>query len=269
MPETPVFSLRGLDFAYGDHQVLRGLDLELAPERFHGIVGPNGCGKTTLLELMMGTRPPAAGAMEFLGQPLAGYSRLELARRLALVPQDTGMGFPFTVQETVLMGRHPHIPRLAAPAQRDLKAVEAALAALELGPLRHQLVTELSGGERQRAVLARALAQETPVLLLDEPTSHLDINHALAVLRVVEGLVRGQGRTVVAVMHDLNLAAAFCDHLVFLKDGRLHAAGPTPEVLRSATLAQVFGVTARVEWDDFAGSPVVVYQKTGGMTCDA
>ncbi|MBI5522484.1 MAG: ABC transporter ATP-binding protein [Desulfarculus sp.] len=266
MPETPVFRIAGLRFAYGPTPVLLGLDLELMPGRFYGIVGPNGCGKTTLLDLMVGTRPPASGVIAFMGRGLEDYTRRALAKSLALVPQEMPMGFPFTVRETVLMGRHPHIPRFAAPSETDLAKVEQALAQLELTALADKLVPELSGGERQRVVLARALAQDTPVLLMDEPTSHLDISHALAVLRVAEDLVREQGRTVVAVMHDLNLAAAFCDHLVFIKQGRLHAAGPTVEVLQSGSLQEVFGVKAKVGWDDFAGSRVVIFQKPGGLT---
>jgi len=264
MLEPPVYQISGLGFAYNGPPVLKGLDLAILPGRFYGVVGPNGCGKTTLLDLMVGARSPRAGSIDFLGQELAAYPRRALARSLALVPQEMPQAFPFTVWETALMGRHPHIPRFASPGQTDLAAVEKALAQLEMLPLREKLVTELSGGERQRVALARALAQDTPVLLLDEPTSHLDINHALAVLRVAEALVREQGRTVVAVMHDLNLAAAFCDHLVFIKDGRLHAAGPTEQVLGSESLQEVFGVRARVGWDDFAGSRVVVFQKAGG-----
>lgn len=264
MPDTAVYQIKDLSFAYGGPPVLEGLSLDILPGRFYGVVGPNGCGKTTLLDLMVGQRQPQAGAISFLGQELAAYPRRALARSLALVPQEMPLGFPFTVSETVLMGRHPHIPRFAAPGETDIEKVEQALAALELSPLRHKLVTELSGGERQRVVLARALAQDTPVLLMDEPTSHLDINHALAVLRVAEARVRQGGRTVLAVMHDLNLAAAFCDHLVFIKQGRLHAAGPTAKVLESGSLQEVFGVRARVAWDDFAGARVVVFDKRGG-----
>ncbi|CAO0820942.1 iron complex transport system ATP-binding protein [Desulfarculales bacterium] len=263
-PKSAIYQISGLGFAYSGPPVLTDLNLEILPGRFYGIVGPNGCGKTTLLDLMVGERRPQTGSINFLGQELASYPRRVLAKNLALVPQEMPLRFPFTVSEAVLMGRHPHIPRFAAPSQTDLDMVERALEQLALTALAGHLVTELSGGEHQRVVPARALAQDTPVLLMDEPTSHLDINHALAVLRVAETRMRKEGRTVLAVMHDLNLAAAFCDHLVFIKDGRLHAAGPTAEVLKSDSLQEVFGVRARVAWDDFAGSRVVVFDKRGG-----
>ncbi len=265
MPE-PVFDIRNLAFAYGERPVLEGLDLEILPGRFYGIVGPNGCGKTTLLDLMVGNRRPQGGSIQLSGRSLAHHSRLELARQLALAPQEFAINFPFTVWETVLMGRHPHVPRFASPGRRDLEAVEEAMAALAVEGLRDKLVTELSGGEKQRVVLARALAQDTPVLLLDEPTSNLDVNHSLAVLGVVERRVRDQGRTVVVVLHDLGLAAAYCDHLVFIKGGRVLAAGPTEEVLVGRNLARVFGVKARVAWDDFAGCRTVVFKKEGWRT---
>jgi iron complex transport system ATP-binding protein len=263
---SPVYAVSGLEFAYGPLQVLRGLSLSILPGRFYGIVGPNGCGKTTLLDLMAGSRRPRAGRLLFQGKDLETYAGNQLARHVAMVPQEFVTNFPFTVLETVLMGRHPHIPRFAAPTATDLALVEKAMEQMELGDLREKLVTELSGGEKQRVVLARALAQDTPTLLMDEPTSNLDVNHSLAALGVMDGLVRQEGRTVVAVMHDLNLAAAFCDHLIFMRDGRIHGAGPTGEVLDSRNLREVFGVRARVKWDDFAGSRVVVFKKDGGRS---
>lgn len=255
-----IFEISGLCFAYGGHPVLTGLDLTLEEGRFHGIVGPNGCGKTTLLDLMARNRKPAAGGLRLMGRELGSYSRGGLARRLALTPQEFAVNFPFSVRETVLMGRHPHIPRFASPARRDLEAVERAMALMGVERLAHKPMTELSGGEKQRAVLARALAQDTPVLLLDEPTSHLDVNHALAVLRAAADLA-ARGRTVAAVMHDLNLAAAFCDRLAFIKDGRVLDSGPAEQVLNEANLARVFGIQARVGWDDFAGCRTVTFKK--------
>ncbi|MCB2185253.1 MAG: ABC transporter ATP-binding protein [Deltaproteobacteria bacterium] len=262
MPET-VYQTAGLTFAYDGAPVLSGLDLTILAGRFYGIVGPNGCGKTTLLDLLTGGHRPAAGSIRLWNRELGSYASPELARRLSLVPQEFAINFPFTVYETVLMGRHPHIPRFASPAARDLAMVDEALDLVEMSHMAEKPVTELSGGEKQRVVLARALAQDAPLMLLDEPTSNLDVNHSLAVLRVVESRVRA-GATVVAVMHDLNLAAAFCDHLVFMKEGRVLSSGPTGEVLDGGTLAQVFGVAALVRWDEFAGSRVVVFRKEEG-----
>ncbi len=256
----PLFAVRGLSYSYGPLAALNGVDLELAAGRFHGIVGPNGCGKTTLLDILIGARQPASGQALLKGRALSAYRRLELARTVALVPQEFALSFPFSVREIVLMGRHPHIPRFAAPSHADWEAVERAIALMELKDLAHKPFAELSGGEKQRAVLARALAQDAPALLLDEPTSHLDINHALAVLEAARRLVRQEGRSVVAVMHDLNLAAAFCDELVFMQAGRVLAQGPTAQALTAARLEEVFSVRARVAWDDFAGAPQVVFQ---------
>ncbi len=256
-----VFHISGLEFAYGPQRVLRGLELEIRPGCFYGIVGRNGCGKTTLLDLMTGVRRPAAGGIRLWGRELSRYARRELARGLALAPQEFAIDFPFSVWETVLMGRHPHLPRFSSPSARDLALVEEAMAELAVDRLASKLVTELSGGEKQRVVLARVLAQDTPVILLDEPTSNLDVNHSLAVLGVMEQRVRRRGCTVVAVLHDLALAAAFCDRLVFLSGGRVFAAGPTAEVLTADNLAAVFGVEARVDWDAFAGCRTVVFRK--------
>ena len=260
----PVFAIRGLFFAYGPQAALRGLDLEITPGRFYGLVGPNGCGKTTLLDVMTGLLRPSAGSLSFRGRPLTSWRAAELARALSLTPQEPGLGFPYTVRETVLMGRHAFIPRFSAPAARDEQLVDAAMARLDLAALAHQPVTELSGGEKQRVILARALAQDAPVMLLDEPTNNLDVRHALAALGELERLVRHEGRTVVAVLHDLNLAAAFCDHLILMDQGRVAAQGPTPEALCAANLEAVFGVRAAVRWDEFAQGRVVVFQKNGG-----
>jgi iron complex transport system ATP-binding protein len=257
-----VFDMEGLGFAYGSRAVLSGLDLRILPGRFYGIVGRNGCGKTTLLDLMTGVRAPRAGTIRVMGRRLGDYRGRELARTVALVPQEFASNFPFTVWETMLMGRHPHLSRFASPSADDLASVEEAMAALDVEELADNPVTELSGGEKQRVALARALAQDTPVILLDEPTSNLDVNHSLAVLAVMEERVR-LGCTVVAVLHDIGLAAAFCDHLVFLTDARVFVAGPTEDVLNAENLAAVFGVEARITWDEFAGCRTVVFRKEG------
>ncbi len=262
MPE-PVFAIKDLGFAYAGRPALSGVSLELAAGVLHGVVGPNGCGKTTLLDLMAGVRRPQAGSVRFMGREVSSWSRRELARRLSLAPQEYDLSFPFSVEQTVLMGRHPHIPRFASPGPEDREAVETALALVEAGHLRQRLVTALSGGEKQRVVLARALAQQAPVMLLDEPTNRLDVNHGLMVLSAVAARV-AKGGTAVAVLHDLGLAAAFCQRVVLMKAGGIFAAGPAEQVLTGGNLERVFGVRARVAWDDFAGARTVVFAKPGG-----
>jgi len=260
LPEGPLFELTGVGFGFGGPPVLAGVDLSLAPGRFHGIVGPNGAGKTTLLDLLAGLKRPGQGRVLLSGRPLETRGRGELARVLALVPQEYAVNFPFTVEEVVMMGRHPHIPRFGAPSDQDRRLVKRALDLMGLADLAGKQVTQLSGGEKQRVILARALAQDTAALLLDEPTANLDIHHALSALAVVAGRVRTEGATAVAVMHDLNLAAAYCDRLVLLKEGRVLAVGPTGQVLTAANLALAFGVEARVRDDDFSGAKTVVFR---------
>ena len=264
MPEEPLLELDGVGFGFGGPPVLEGVDLVLGPGSFHGIVGPNGAGKTTLLDLLAGLKRPAQGRVLLSGRPMDGRPRGELARELALVPQEYSINFPFSVGEVVMMGRHPHIPRFGLPTEKDRDLVKEALETMELGHLAGKYVTQLSGGEKQRVILARALAQDTAALLLDEPTANLDIRHALAALTVVAGRVRSQGRTAVAVMHDLNLAAAFCDRLIFLDKGRILAAGPTDRVLTAANVASVFGVEAKVREDDFSRTRTVVFRSEIG-----
>jgi len=262
MTERPLFEIEGLAFSYGLKPVLEGLSVVLSPGRFYGLVGPNGCGKTTLLDLLVGRRRPGAGRIRFQGRDLGRYARADLARRIALAPQEYDLNFPFSVREIALMGRHPFIPRFGSPSSRDEELVDRALAELDLTGLADQPVTQLSGGEKKRVVLARALAQDTPVLILDEPTANLDIGHALGILGLVARRVRREGRSAVGVLHDLNLAAAFCDELVFVRSGRILAAGPTGRVLTGENIAQVFKVEARVSFDDYAGAPRVAF-KTG------
>ncbi len=244
---VPLFTISKGCFAYRANNVLQDIDLNLVPGQFYGLIGPNGSGKTTLLDLLTATRSLASGQLSFQGRPLADYAKKELATRIALVPQQFAMGFDFTVSELVLMGRYPHIPRFSNPTARDLDLVEKAMAVMQIQMLRHRLITDLSGGEKQRVVVARALAQDTEVLVLDEATANLDIHHTIEIMHVIRKLVRDEGRTVIAAIHDLNLAAAFCDQVIVLKEGRIFSAGPMAEVLTSQLIAEVFQVEAQVQ----------------------
>jgi iron complex transport system ATP-binding protein len=237
-------SLEGLEVRLGGRPVLAGLDLELAAGELLLLAGRNGAGKTTLLRAAAGLVRPDAGRVALDGRPLAAFSRRELARQIALVPQDTLVPFPFSAGQLVLLGRTPHLGILSFESKTDVAAAEAALARLGLGALADRSVLELSGGERQLVHLARALAQDAPVLLLDEPTAHLDLAHRALVLGCLRELAR-EGRAVLAVSHDL-AAARFANRVAFLAEGRLAAAGEPADVLRPETIRAAFGVEAEV-----------------------
>ena len=254
------FALTGVSFAYGETPALADLDISLAPGRFYGIVGPNGCGKTTLLDLLTGGKSPDRGSVTFLDRPVADYRRRDLARMVALVPQDFAIDFAFTVQEVVLMGRHPHIGRFASPGLEDWRQVEAAMAAIGISHFQDRYVNELSGGEKQRVVVARALAQQTPYLLFDEATSSLDVRYTMQIFNEARRLVREEGRTVIAVIHNLNLAAAYCDELICMQAGKVAACGSSDTVLTPELIKKVFGVESRVAFDEFSNSQQISFR---------
>lgn len=255
--DSAAFTLSGGAFAYGTRTVLRHLDMTLEPGRLYGVIGPNGSGKSTLLHLLAGHLSPSQGTAELNGRPVAEYSPGEFARLCALVTQESAPNFPFTVFETVLMGRHPHIPRFARPGEADLACVERALEAMDLGELRTRPLADLSGGERQRTAVARGLAQDTPALLLDEPTSAMDIRHAMATMAELRRLAREENRTVATVLHDLNLAARYCDRLFMLDKGAVHAYGNVSRTLTPENIHAVFGVRAAVL--DTENGPLLAY----------
>lgn len=234
---------RALHVRLGGHPVLRGVDLELAPGGLVGVTGPNAAGKSTLLRALCGLVPPTSGRVELDGVPLSRRERRALARRMAYLAQDPEGAPAFCVEHVVRMGRYPQLGRFGAAGPEDLRAVETALARLDVAHLRGQRYAALSGGERQRVRLARVLATRAPVLLLDEPLAALDVRHALDLLARLRGWAAG-GRLVVVALHDLDLAFRHCDRLVVLERGRVAAEGPTPAVLEPALLRRVFEVEA-------------------------
>lgn len=250
-----------LTFSYRDKPVIGGVSLHLEAGRFYGIMGPNGCGKTTLLDLLTGHTRPASGSVRLHGKPLAEYSKKSLAKKVALVAQNFYINFPYTAAEVVMMGRYPHIARFARPGKGDYEIVDAVMGQTGVDRFKGRYVTELSGGERQRVVFARALAQDTPILILDEATSNLDINHTLGLLSLA---AEGGGRTcrtVISVFQDLNLAALYCDAMIFMKDGRVHAHGETGAVLTERNVDAVFDVTARVYHDAYSDGMRVAFKR--------
>ncbi len=250
--------VENLRFGFGTQEVLRGLAFEVRQGEVLGVLGPNGSGKSTLLKLLRGALVPGSGQVLLEGRPVHRCTRRTLARRIAVVPQALAVPFPFTVWETVAMGRFAHRRGLAGLSRTDRAAVERALAWTDTLHLAARTVTELSGGELQRVFLARALAQEAPVLLLDEVTSHLDIRHRLQVAELLVRLNREEGRTVVHVTHDFDLAAEISHRLLLLGPlGEPEALGPPAEVLRPERLHRAFGISVRVEPDPLTGGPRV------------
>jgi ABC-type cobalamin/Fe3+-siderophores transport system ATPase subunit len=255
---TPVLEARELGFAYGARTVLCDVSLQAAAGEWVGIIGPNGCGKTTLIRLLSGVMMPRTGSVRLGGRPLAAVARRDIARRVAVLPQDAWLDFPFTALEVVLMGRAPHLPALGFAGARDLRIAHGALERLEVADVADRPLDQLSGGERQRVLLARALAQEPDVLMLDEPTTHLDLRHQTGICDVVRALQRDHGLAVIAVLHDLNLAAMFCDKLVLLAGGRVICQGTPAEVLTVETLSAAYGARVHVGVNAATGTPYVL-----------
>lgn len=225
---------------YGE-PVLREVGLRARAGELLAIVGANGAGKSTLLKVLAGTLLPTNGVVRVFGEPLSGLGRQQIARCLAVVPQETDVAFGFSVGDVVMMGRAPHQGGLLLPSAADRAAVARALEECDLAELSTRSVAELSGGERRRVTIARALAQEPRILLLDEPAAYLDIGHSLALFELIRRQTRQRDVAVVAVVHDLSQVARWADTVVLLKQGSLHAEGPVGDVLRADLLAEVLG----------------------------
>lgn len=253
---VPALAFEGVGIAFGESRVLRDVTLALAPGEIVGLAGPNGSGKTTLFRVASRVLRPDRGEVRIAGRPSAELSRRELARQLAVVPQDVAVAFPFRAAEVVLMGRSPHLSGLGFESPHDLELAQRAMVELGIEHLAERSMLELSGGERQLVLVARAFAQDPQVLLLDEPTSHLDLRHRTAVLERVRHFVSG-GRSALVVSHDLTLSARTVDRMALLEGGSVHAVGPPVDVLTVANLRSVFGVEAEILLGP-DGAPLVI-----------
>lgn len=235
--------LNGIDFSYGFTSCLSNLSVSIESGHFYGLIGPNGSGKSTLIDLISGFLKPENGTIELNGLPLHSYPRVELARLLTVVPQSFTINFDFTVYDTVMMGRYPHIPKFSAPAPIDHRTVHQALTLLSVDHLAERSIRRLSGGETQRVMIARALAQDSDFILLDEVTANLDVNHAIAIMQTMQRLVN-TGKTVIAALHDLNMALAFCDRVIVLNEGQLYQIGETRQVINEQLVADIYQVAS-------------------------
>jgi len=254
----PLLALEDVTAGYGAAPpALRAVSLEVRPGEVVGLVGPNGSGKTTLVRVASRALRPRAGRVRVAGRDPYAISGREVARLVAVVPQDVLPAFSFTALEMVLMGRTPYRSAWGGGSGDDWARVRAAMVAASVQHLADRPLEELSGGERQRVVLAQALAQEAPVLLLDEPTSHLDIRHVVDVLGIVRDLAERQGTAVLAILHDLNVASMACDRLVVLHRGEVVAEGDPGAVLTGSLLRDVYGLEADVVSDEVTGRPTI------------
>ncbi|MBE3638566.1 ABC transporter ATP-binding protein [Mangrovicoccus algicola] len=254
---THRLSARSVTLRYDRRIISRDLSLEIPEGSFTVIVGPNACGKSTLLRALARLLPPAEGQVVLDGKAIGTLPARDVARRLGLLPQSPVAPDGITVADLVARGRYPHQSFLRQWSPADAQAVAAALEATGLRDLAERPVGELSGGQRQRAWIAMALAQDTPILLLDEPTTYLDIAHQIEVLGLLADLNEA-GRTVLAVLHDLNQACRYATHLVAMRDGAILAEGPPSEIVDSALVDRAFGLQARVMPDPETGTPMIV-----------
>ena len=261
---TPIaLEIEGLYLSYGQREVLHDLHLEVQEGEFMGLAGPNGCGKTTLLNAVSGSLTSKAGRILFRGRELNGLSPKERARLVAVVPQNPTVPPGFTVEGVVLMGRNPHLGLLQWEGPRDMEVVLRALEMTDTLEFAGRLLTSLSGGEGQRVFIARALTQEAPLLLLDEPTAHLDIGYQTAVLDLVERIRQRTGVTVLAAMHDLTLAAQYCQRIALMHQGKILSCGPPSQVLSPELIHKAFGTRVYLMDHPVHHTPVVLPASDG------
>jgi iron complex transport system ATP-binding protein len=251
-----LLAAENLSFAYDRRPILKGVSLAVEAGEFVGLIGANGSGKTTLLRVLPGLLPASAGEVRLCGAVLQSLSRREIATHATVVQQDTRIDFAFTVREVVAMGRTPYLGRFTPEQPADKAAIDRAMHETETDIFAQRSVMELSGGERQRVHLARAIAQETRIILLDEPTANLDLTHQFEALQLVKAYTRAGGAALAAI-HDLSLAARFCDRLLLLSQGQIVASGPAADVINENNLMRHFALRARVWRDEETGSLMI------------
>jgi iron complex transport system ATP-binding protein len=257
----PLLTLNNVGFNYEDSWTLRGINLHVHRGELLGILGPNGSGKTTLLKIMDGILAPDEGEILVNGRSLLSLGRKETARRIAMVSQENYFGFDFSVLEVVLMGRFPHLGRLEFEGDRDVKVALKALDATHTRSLSGRSIHRLSGGEKQRVLIARALAQEPQLILLDEPTSFLDIKYKREIFQLISTLSEDRGLAVVVVTHDLDLTAQYCQRLVLLKQGEIYQMGDPATVITPSNIWTVYDCPVLVDRNPATGTPRVSLAK--------
>jgi iron complex transport system ATP-binding protein len=253
----PVLTVENMSFNYGRSWALRGIDLRVHGSEIVGILGPNGSGKTTLLKIMDGILTPHDGEVLVRGKSLLGMRRAEIAKELAMVSQESHFRFEFSVLEVVLMGRFPHLGKLQFEGDRDVQVALSALEATHTRDLAERSIHSISGGEKQRVLIARALAQEPRVILLDEPTAFLDLKYKREMFQLISSLSADKGLAVVVVTHDVDLSAQYCHRLVLLKNGQVYRSGDPASVVTPANIQAVYECPVVVDNNPATGKPRV------------
>jgi iron complex transport system ATP-binding protein len=252
-----------ISFRYHEDWVLQDVSFRVEKGEFVGVIGPNGSGKTTLLKILYRLLSPQKGEILFELVPMRKMDRNDIAKRIAVVAQETQLLFPFSVLETILMGRSPYLGHLMFESEKDLEIAKKAMEWTKVFPFSERPMDELSGGERKRVFIARALAQEPEVILLDEPTANLDIHHQIDFLDLILTLNRERGLTIVMASHDMNIASEFCDRLILLQDGRIYKMGTPDEVITKENIESVYGCEVWIDQNPVSGMPRINLSKKG------
>jgi iron complex transport system ATP-binding protein len=258
-----MIEVNSVSFRYHEDWVLQDISFRVEKGEFVGVIGPNGSGKTTLLKILYRLLSPQKGEILFELMPMKKMDRTDLAKRIAVVAQETHLLFPFSVLETVLMGRSPHLGHLMFESEKDVEITKKAMEWTKMLPFSERSMDELSGGERKRVFIARALAQEPEVILLDEPTANLDIHHQMDFLDLILTLNRERGLTIVMASHDMNIASEFCDRLILLQGGGIYKIGTPDEVITQENIEKVYGCEVWVDQNPFSGMPRISLLKKG------
>jgi iron complex transport system ATP-binding protein len=251
----PLIQVDRVGYRYNHQWVIQGITFEVTPGELIGLIGPNGSGKTTLLKCLDRLLIPQEGRILWEGQPLSHFSQNKIARNLALVSQESSLIFAPTVKETVLMGRYPYLKRFQLEGNKDYRLAEAAMDRTQIKHLEQRSLAELSSGERQRVYLARALCQEPKVLLLDEPTAFLDIQHQVGILDLISNLNLQKDLTILVASHDINLTAQYCQRLILIRQGQIETIGPPDQVIKEEIIEKVFKTRVVVDENPFTGTP--------------
>jgi iron complex transport system ATP-binding protein len=251
--------LEQVNFSYPNRSVLNDINLEIPRRSFLALIGPNGSGKTTLLRIMSRVLQPQRGSVLLEGQPIARLSARALAKKMAVISSEQSFEFPFSVRDVAAMGRFPHLTRLERLTALDWEIVDKALEMTHTDGFENRAISQLSSGERQRVLLARAIAQQPSLLLLDEPNAHLDINHQITIFNLLRSLQQDLGMTIVVVLHDLGAAAAFCESVLLLHQGRIVKIGRPDEVITAELIRKTYGAEVHVFPSPLGGSPQIAF----------